>query len=385
MAWSGIIGQLHVKEVLQRAAAEGRVAHGYCFWGAAGVGKDAVALEFAKTLNCLRPLRNGAGIEACDECKSCKQAAHLEHPNIKFVFSLPAGKSASADRDESPLFRLSDEQIRVIREQMQLKSGDAYHDISIPNATQIKIATIRDIKKSVTMSAGQEGVRCIIIAEADEMTTEAANAFLKTLEEPHDNVVLILTTSRRDQLPQTILSRCQQVHFMMLTDEEIADALIAKHGIAPEDAGLIASFAQGSYSRACEFLNEDMRRYRHEVIDALRAAVKRPDYRVALLHEVETLAGEKDRNRMEIMLTLLLLWMRDVYATSIMGNSGAIANSDQRQSIERFAGAFPDAPFAAIVSAIEEAVESVRRNVDQRLVLLTLLLKCRYFLVGKNR
>ena len=370
---------------MQRAAAEGRTAHGYCFWGAAGVGKDAVALEFAKILNCAAPRRAAERIEACDECKSCRQAAKLEHPNIRFVFSLPAGKSAPADRDESPLFRLSDEQITVIREQMTAKAANPYHDIAIPNATQIKIASIRDIKKSVTMSAAQSGTRCIIISDADEMTAEAANSFLKTLEEPHDNVVLILTTSRRDQLPQTILSRCQQVYFPALSDDDITRALVGRKGIAPDDARLVASFAQGSYSRACEFLNEDMRRYRHEVIDALRAAVKRQEFRIGLLHQVETLTGDKDRNKLEIMLTLLLLWMRDVFAVAVTGNPAAIANTDQRQSIERFAAAFPEAPCAEIVAAIEESVESVRRNVDQRLVLLTLLLRCRYLLLDRNQ
>lgn len=385
MAWSSIIGQSRIKLSLRRAAGEGRVAHGYCFWGAAGVGKDAVALEFAKMMNCLAPRRDADGLEACDECRSCHQANKFEHPNIRFIFSLPAGKSTSTDRDESPLFRLSDDQIKIIREQMELKSADHYHDISIPNAAQIKIASIRDIKKNVAMSAVQSGTRVVIISEADQMTDEAANAFLKTLEEPHGNITLILTTSRREQLPQTILSRCQQLYFPVLSDDEIAAALNIRRGVALEDARLMAAFGQGSYSRACEFLNEDMRRCRHDIIDALRAALKRTEYRSVLLHHVESLAGEKDRARMEIMLALLLLWLRDAYEMSVAGTAAVITNIDQRQSIEKFAAAFPDAPFNDITAAVEEAAESVRRNVDRRLILLSVLLRCRYMLLQGKR
>ncbi|GAB1430597.1 DNA polymerase III subunit delta' [Ignavibacteria bacterium] len=386
MAWSNIIGQSRIISSLRHAAADGRVAHGYCFWGTAGAGKDAVALELAKMMNCLVPRRDKDGLlEACDECKSCHQADKFEHPNIRFIFSLPAGKSAPADRDESPLFRLSDDQIKIIREQMELKASDHYHDIDIPNAAQIKIASIRDIKKNVTMSAVQSGMRVVIISEADQMTDEAANAFLKTLEEPHSNITLILTTSRREQLPQTILSRCQQLYFPVLPDDEIAAALVARRGVALEDARLMAAFGQGSYSRACDFLNEDMRRSRHDIIDALRAALKRSEYRSALLHHVETLSGEKDRTRMEIMLALLLLWLRDAYEMSVAGAAAVITNVDQRQSIERFAAAFPDAPFGDMAIAVEEAAEAVRRNVDRRLILLTVLLRCRYMLPQGNR
>lgn len=385
MAWSNIIGQSRIKSSLRRAADEGSVAHGYCFWGAAGVGKDAVALEFAKMMNCIAPRRDAGGTEACDECKSCRQADRFEHPNIRFIFSLPTGKSASSDREESPLFRLSDDQIKIIREQTELKAADHYYDISIPNAAQIKIASIRDIKKNAAMSAAQNGVRFVIISEADQMTDEAANAFLKTLEEPNGDLKLILTTSRREQLPQTILSRCQQLYFPALSDDEIADALEVRRGAKSEDARLMAAFGQGSYSRACEFISEDMHRSRHDIIDALRAALKRSEFRTALLHHVESLAGEKDRSRMEIMFSLLLMWLRDAYEMSVAGESAVITNVDQRQSIERFVAAFPEAPFNDMAVAVEEAAESVRRNVDRRLVLLSVLLRCRYMLLQASR
>jgi DNA polymerase-3 subunit delta' len=381
MAWNSIIGQQRVKTILQRAILEHKIPHGYCFWGMEGVGKDALALEFAKTVNCPYPRETDDGIEACGTCKSCIQADKIEHPNIKFVFSLPAGKSADS-RDDSPIFRLTDDQIKLIQEQLQIKSENPYHNITIPNASQIRISSIRDVKKSVTMSASQQGRRVVIISEADEMTTEAANAFLKTLEEPHDEITLILTTARHDSLPQTILSRCQQIYCDALTDDDIADALTARMNLEYEEARLISSFAQGSYARACEFLDENMRRMRLEVVDLLRSALKKTFYRAEVLSHLEKMTGEKDRTRVEMMLMLLMMWLRDCHAFAAARYDAPIINIDQRDTIEKFATAFAGADYPSAISAVEDAIIHIRRNVQIQLTMLTLLITCRRIFLG---
>ncbi|MBK9248113.1 MAG: AAA family ATPase [Ignavibacteria bacterium] len=376
MSWNSIIGQHRVKNILQHAITENKIAHGYCFWGMNGVGKDALALEFAKVVNCIDPLVTNNSIEACESCRSCHQANKLEHPNIKLVFSLPAGKSTDS-RDDSPVSRLTDDQIKLIQEQMQLKSENPYHDITIPNASQIRISSIRDVKKSVTMSASQAGRRVVIISNADEMTTEAANAFLKTLEEPHDQVTLILTTARHDTLPQTILSRCQQIYCEPLSDEDITSNLVAKMDVDPSEARLISSFAQGSYAKACEFMDEDMRAMRLDVVDILRSALKRSAYRAELLTKIDKLTGEKDRTRVEMMLMLLMLWLRDCYTYSLTGIDSMIINIDQQETIGKFSGAFEGADYPAAIQAVEEAISHVRRNVQLQLTILTMLITCR--------
>ncbi|MCS7169775.1 MAG: hypothetical protein NZ949_04035, partial [Candidatus Kapabacteria bacterium] len=140
MAWSSIIGQTVLKSLLQRAVLQGRVSSAYCFWGPEGVGKDALALEFAKLLNCQSPRRNTDTIEACDSCIDCRQAARLEHPSIRFVFALPAPKART---EASPLLGLSDEQITLLREELRRKAENPYYNISLPNALQIHISTVR--------------------------------------------------------------------------------------------------------------------------------------------------------------------------------------------------------------------------------------------------
>jgi DNA polymerase-3 subunit delta' len=171
MSWSSVIGQHRVKELLRRALHEEKIAHAYLFWGMEGIGKDALALALAKTLNCER--RTLPSTEPCNQCRSCMQADKLEHPNIKLVFSLPAAKSAET-RDDSPLFKLTDAQIEEIQEQLRIKADNPYHNLTIANARQIRIASIRDVKRSISMSQSQSGHRVVIVSEADEMTVEAA-------------------------------------------------------------------------------------------------------------------------------------------------------------------------------------------------------------------
>ncbi len=383
MPWSSVIGQYRVKNILQRAIAEGRIAHAYCFWGPEGIGKDALALEFAKTMNCETPVHHNGIIEACDTCKSCAQAAVLQHPNIQLVFSLPAAKSDDG-KSGSSILKLTDDQIRIIQDQLKAKAENPYYNISIPNATQIRIAAVRDVKKNISMSATQRGRRFVIISEADAMNPEAANAFLKTLEEPNNNITIILTTSRRDQLLSTILSRCQQIRCDALPDQDVAHALAERLGVPAEEAALIARLADGSYSKACELLNDDLTELRAEIVNLLRAMLKQRNYILQLSHQIELMTGDKNRNRIEKMLILLLLWLRDAYALSVSQNIDVIINIDQVTDLQNFVRNFAHTPLDRAAAAIERSIELVRRNVDIGLLLTTLALDLRSLLMQRR-
>jgi DNA polymerase III subunit delta' len=379
--WSDVIGQLRAKEIIQRAIQTGRIAHAYCFWGNEGIGKDAFALEFAKVVNCFEQQTINGQLEACGVCKSCVQASHLQHPNISLVFSLPSGKSSSSD-DDSPLLRLSDEQIASIQEQLALKAQNPYHNITISQANQIKIASIRDVKKTIQFSQSQQGRRFIIISEADEMTTEAANAFLKTLEEPQDNVTLIITTSHKDQLPQTILSRCQLLYFEPLPPDDIANFLVKHEAIDKQHALLCATLSQGSISTAVEMLNADTQQLRNDIVDLLRATLRQTGYRQDVAHRLEELTRNSDRSDIEKMLLLLMVWLRDALMIILSNSADNIVNQDQRDVLEKFSQAFRNGNFTKALSEIELALHSLTINAQVNLTLLTLMISIRRAMIG---
>jgi DNA polymerase-3 subunit delta' len=152
MAWSNVIGQDRVKRILINAILSERIPNAYLFYGPEGVGKDAMAIEFAKALNCER--KKG---EACDECKTCKGISEFSHPNIKLIFKLPLGRNET--KDDPPLEKLDEDEIKIIQEQVKLKSQNPYHKISIPRANSIKINSIREIKVEISHSSFIPGWR----------------------------------------------------------------------------------------------------------------------------------------------------------------------------------------------------------------------------------
>ncbi len=383
MAWDNITDHDRIKKILQKAILDDKIPNSYLFWGGEGVGKDALAIEFAKTVNCDDPIKGEDTIKACGQCKSCKLSEKMQNPNIELIFSLPAGKTADSGA-EDPLLKLSDEQINAVREQIQLKAENPYHRITIPSANQIKISSVRHIRKKLMLSIQRKGRRVVIMSNADEMTTEASNAFLKTLEEPHENVTIILTTSRQDRILPTILSRCQQIHCEPIPVQEIANALMEKYETDEVQAKLAAAFSQGSFTRAVEFLDEDMQQLRHDVVDMLRTVLKKNVYRVELLERIDNLLKFKDRKYIERALTLLSLWLKDAYTMKLAERKNRLVNSDQTDTIEKFISHYGNSDFPAALTKIENSLGLLPRNVNQQLILLTLLLDIRQIFLEKK-
>ncbi len=378
MTWNKVIGQEGIKEILQKEILDGRVPHAYCFWGDEGTGKEAIALEFAKTVNCENPKKTATGIEYCGECSSCRLADSLSHPNIEIIFATPAAK---ADGNESGL---KNKQIDEITAQLKVKSENYYHKIEVKGGTMIRIGSIRNLRKKLSMSQGVRGRRIIIVSRAEEMTTESANAFLKTLEEPHDNVTIILTTSRKEMLLPTILSRCQVLHFPGLPVPYITDHLSKNYDINPEDAKLAASFSQGSLTRALDFVSEDMRLMREESVDMLRTALKRKEYKINLSKSIDELTKDKSKRKIERFLNILLLWLRDVEVYNKTLSEKHLINADQKEIFEKFVKAFGKADIASAILTVENAIGRIRRNVPLNFLLLSMFIELRTVLYNNT-
>ncbi len=376
MTWKKILGQNRVKNLLQKAIMESKIPHAYCFWGQEGIGKDALAIEFAKVVNCRSPIRTEAGIEACENCHSCKSSNSLQHRNIHLIFPMPAGKSGDTKKD-TVLEKLTEDQVEEYYEQIKLKSENPYHKISMSNANQIRIASIRELKKKLVLTSSGEGRVCVIVFRADEMTTEAANAFLKTLEEPHENVTIIITTSRQDVILPTILSRCQQVRCEPLNNADISQALQDRNNVAKQDASLISAFAQGSYTRAVEFLGEALQEMRENAIEFLRAMLKKKVYRIEVASHIEQLTKKHDRRETELLLSMLLLWMRDVSNFSKTGKKDNLINIDKYEILQKFTSGYPAKDYIKASEMLEKSINQLRKNVAPQLVLMRTVLDLR--------
>jgi DNA polymerase III subunit delta' len=365
MPWSSLIAQDRVAAILQRTIASDRVAHAYLFHGPDGVGKRAMALEFASALLCER-----AADEACGKCLACTKVARLIHPDVHVLFPEPK----DTPRDE-------------VRERLTLLAKNPYEVVDFvrrpsladPEKTSNKQVIYHvhriheDLHKPMSYRPVEGRYKVAIITDAHLLRTEAANAFLKLLEEPSSRTVFILVTSRPDRLLPTILSRCQQVRLTSLSDEAIADALIQRESIDPERAMVIARMSGGSYAEALELLgNEDIAAGRERILWFMRYTYQRDIEKLAPL--LDEMAGE-GRERAKSTLLLIQTWVRDLVRYRHTGSTDGITNVDQAKSIADFCKGLPQADLEGMVLVVEEAYGLAERNVNLPL-LFTVLSGC---------
>jgi DNA polymerase-3 subunit delta' len=289
----------------------------------------------------------------------------LQHPDVRFVTALPTGKGEESDG--GPLDKLPQADVAAIQEEFAAKGRDPYYRVNIPRAITIKINSIREIRREAPLSSSGNRRRVYIISNAEMMADPAANTLLKTLEEPPGGCMIILTTSFKDQLLPTIVSRCQQVRFDTLTEEQMYDALMARPQQEPAQAELVARLSMGNYTRALQLLDKDLMDERDRVLTFIRRTVSRNHADVAEL--IDSLTERKDRDRVSLFLLLMMMWFRD----ALVITSGRTAiNHDQHESLNNFVTRFPGADLTGIIDDIEWAISLVGKNVYLKLVLYQL-------------
>ncbi len=235
----------------------------------------------------------------------------------------------------------------------------------------ISIDKIREIRRVSAMKP-MEGLRVVIISDADTMNVQAANALLKILEEPPPAMHLILITSRVNALLQTIISRCQEIRFSALSDAEIAESLINFEQLEPDKADIISRISQGSYGRALEWLDESFELRREMAIQLLRASLKRPSNQFDIIAD---LLDNFDKKMIRDILGLILIWFRDslIYINSHDTAQQHLVNLDKIDILDKFVNTFEYIDIQKIIQRIEYSIQLVDRNAQLNLVLYVLL------------
>ncbi len=213
-AFSEVIGQEHVVQTLTNAvSSEGMLSHAYLFSGPRGSGKTSLARLLAKAVNCQN--KDDNKFEPCNKCSSC----------------------------------------------LEISQGNAIDLIEIDAASNRGIDEIRELREGIKFVPTKSKYRVFIIDEAHQLTKEAANALLKTLEEPPSHAIFVLATTEIHKMIPTIISRCQRFDFRKLTTQEIIkqlELISQKEGVRVEKAALelIVSSAQGSSRDAIGMLDQ---------------------------------------------------------------------------------------------------------------------------------
>ncbi len=359
MPWTSVIGQPRVLNALRRTISADRIAHAWLFYGPAGAGKRAAAIEYGKALLC-----DQGGEEACGVCSPCVKVGRMVHPDLHFLMPHPS------DADPADVA----ERIRRVGQNPYAAVDFVrrpFLDDPSRSSNKQAIYTVARVQeemcRAMSFQAVQGGYKVAIVSDADALRMDAANMFLKMLEEPPPKTVFILATSRPDRMLSTILSRCRRLRFDPLLPEAIEQALVEREGVAPAFAATLARMADGSYTAGLDLAqNEDVRALRELVLDFARASYSRD---VGKITDIAEQIGRFGRDRTGYALELLLRWIRDLMLYQTLGEAAPLVNVDQAKAIADFVAALPRADIEAMTSIIEQAIVLVRSNVH---VLLTL-------------
>lgn len=361
MDFENIIGQQRVISILRRALKSKRMPHALLFHGPEGVGKEAVALELAKALFCQKD------VVYCNSCSDCKRVGQLSHPDLILIYPAPKQQK--------------NEELKLIRESIV---KNPYYRMQPWANPSILIDMIRNLKKTVSMASYENKGRVVLIFDAHRMTIEAANSLLKILEEPLGKLTLVLISSQANLLLPTIVSRCQKIRFDPLPWQDIEDALIKRDQINPEQAKIFARMSFGSYRRALELLDEDVDQKQNLMIDILRKVLM-PDLEILLT--VESLVNQQDKKTIKDLIALMLVWFRDAMVMELLQRESdykeKIINIDRLDVLKKFITGLERIDYDQVIPKIEQAIESIDRNVYLNLVLLQLLFELKKFLRRK--
>ena len=318
MPFSDILGHQTVIAGLRASRAQDRVAHAYLFAGPDGIGKSQVAMAFAQLLCCPESVQSD---DACGECRTCRLMSERRHPDL------------------------------VVLE---------------PEGAFIKISQVREMTKMLRFPPVEAATRVILIEPADKLHPAAANALLKTLEEPSPRNLFILTTNQPNALLTTIRSRSQQVRFSMLERQLVVGWLVQNSELDEETAQEVAAISGGSLGLAVQLSAPELQAVRSQWLDLLGRLGQMSLNQVIL--SAEQLAASKDN--LPTIMDVMRLALRDL----LLKSAGASSDSF---TFHRFAAEFSSPRQEMLIAAldgIDEAERAIRHNVNPRLVAENLLI-----------
>lgn len=319
-----VFGHAWAQRLLQGAVLSGRSSHAYLFVGPDRVGKTTLARAFAQALTCESP-QVGAGLGACGQCRACRLAAEKGYSDHRFIE---------------------------------------------PGGGQIKIEQIRSLIHEATLSPVEGRYKIFIVQSFDRANPNAANALLKTLEEPSDTTRILLTSSQSASLLPTITSRCQVLHLRPLPKDVVSDALQRGWDVSQAQADLLAGLSGGRLGWAVRMATDADAWQAHELRLAAILQLVQQDA-VERLAFAGKLAGDND---VEEVLREWLLWWRDVLLVQ-EGCRDLVVNRDRMEDVQALADATPAGEVRRFLQALMTTAGYLRLNVNLRLALESLLLK----------
>lgn len=367
------LGHADSRARLAATFANGRTAHAYLISGPEGIGKSAVAIEFAKLLLCDRPTT-----VPCGDCPQCSALRSLHHPDLHLI--APSGSPKDSDTPGSETFA---KEMVKLREQLTMNpyAASDLAELSTSESkaarkksatgSRIRVADSRELLHNAYRKPFQANRAVYILLNADTMLREAQNALLKLLEEPPPSATLLLTAANLQAVLPTVRSRCQPVRLQAYSAQEVREALRGA-GIAERAAELAAALSGGNIRRALAFAEMEP-----EVLE--QAAVE-------FLAMSAVLAPEKVQEQVQKMLEnmnflddaffeLMTLFLSDAAACSARLAQNEPHFPSQANRIQKLSAAYPQANFGKAIEAVDRAASARTAGYTPALVLTAMAIE----------
>jgi DNA polymerase-3 subunit delta' len=317
-----VVGHEWAVALLRQSLVEDRVGHAYLITGPPQIGKTTLAHTFAQALNCTH---SEAAERPCGACRSCRLIDNHSHPDVQVIE---------------------------------------------PEGVYLKIGQIRELQRQVALSPVEGQWKIYILREMECATTEAANALLKTLEEPPSHALLLLTASEAEALLPTIVSRCQPVPLRPLSRKAVEQALVERWQVSPAKASLAASLSAGRLGWAVEASQKPaVLERRSQWLDELQELLKHGRA------ERFAYAARLSRNPATLRATLCLwlTWWRDLLLLT-HGSGTRLTHQDRKESLRQVAERLKPEQALRAVEAIRAAVRGLDSHTNPRLTVEVLML-----------
>jgi DNA polymerase III subunit delta' len=356
--WNGICGQQSGRNILDKLISSKHIPHALLFTGIDGVGKENIAIKFTSAVN---------KIDNLDNLHLDQIISNYSEPYVKYIYPLPRGKN---ENDESnPFEKLSSEDLDRIKEELQKKKENPYYKLSIPKANKIKVNSIRDIKKFLSLNYSDIKYRTVLISDAHFMNEEAQNALLKNLEEPPEGVIFILITAYPGLLRETIKSRCWNIFFSPLNNFELKDILVSFYNTEPDLAESVAPFSNGSVTNALNLLETDFYFLLEKVISILRFSFAKKFH--SAMDAISYFLKEDSANRMRILIQMIIIWLNDIQRQRI-GNNNFFFDR-YTETLEKFNTRFPLINLNDTTVRIDYFGSIIQNNISLNLIAINII------------